>query len=334
MPVSTRTLLKIIFNTLLGVVLIFAWLQFVNFEEIITTISSANFLFLIPAFLFMFLSLFVRSIRLKIFLEPVKKVSIRDLTFLNGVALMLNFLIPIRAGEFVKGFYLHTQYNLPLGKSIIWVFLDRFIDFVMVLVMASILLFLIPTQLDTPFAVTVTLIAVGVILATYLITYQAQLARSVISFFQKLLVFPVLKVNFERISHFFLETFSLLKRPGPDIVKLAGLSFLSYMADAFIWYFTFVSLGYPQKYVIMFLGQLLSALTYLIPAAPGYVGSAEASGSLILSGVFNIPVNLSSAMIVLFHVCTIVYVLVLGIVSVYGLKINLDMILKKALNRG
>ena len=83
----------------------------------------------------------------------------------------------------------------------------------------------------------------------------------------------------------------------------------------------------------MYFGQLLSALTYLIPAAPGYVGSAEASGSLILSGILGIDNNLASAMIVLTHVSTAIFVIIYGLVSIFNLKIDLGFILKKTFKR-
>ena len=83
----------------------------------------------------------------------------------------------------------------------------------------------------------------------------------------------------------------------------------------------------------MYLGQLLSALTYLIPAAPGYIGSAEASGLLIFSGIFGINTNLASSMTVLFHIASGVFVLFYGLISVFSLKLDLRLILKKALKK-
>src|SRR5437016_979978 len=105
-------MLKIIFNALLGLILILIWLHFVNVRQIVSTLSKANFIYLGPIFLLMFLSPAVRSLRLKIFLSEIKKISLKDLFFLNGVAMCLNFFIPIRAGEIAKGIYLNTYHHL------------------------------------------------------------------------------------------------------------------------------------------------------------------------------------------------------------------------------
>lgn len=327
-------MIKVLFNTSLGIVLIFIWSRFVNLEEIFQTISNLNPITLIPVFLFMLLSPIIRALRLKIFLSEIKKIPLKDLIFLNGVAQMLNFFIPIRAGEIAKGVYLNTKFGLNLGKSIIWIFLDRFVDFLVVLMLASLLLLLIPTSLSITVIIIITIILTLALVLTYLAIFQKDFAKKLISFLRHILIEKHIKLYFELFSHFVLESFSILRRHPRDLLLIILTTVIAYGVDAFIWYFTFISLGVNQNFFKMYLGQLLSAFTYLIPAAPGYVGSAEASGLLILSGVFSINNNLASAMIVLFHILSAIFVLAFGLISVYSLKINLGLILRKALRKG
>lgn len=330
---SRGTTLKIIFNTLLGALLVYIWLQFVDLKEIISQISEVKLLNLVPVFLFMLASPVLRAVRLKIFLYPIKNLPLKDLIFLNGAAMMLNFLIPIRAGEIAKGVYLNNQYDLSLGKSLVWVFLDRFVDFLTVLMIASVLLLLIPTNLPATLALTLIIIFILVIVVVYLMIYKIDFARKMFKFLQYLLIVKIIKIYFEHIYEFFLDTFAILRRTHLDIGKLFLVTILAYVVDAAIWYSLFIALHNPQSYIKMYLGQLLSALTYLIPAAPGYVGSAEASGLLILSGVFGIGTNLASSMIVLFHVASALFVIIFGIISIYSLKIDLGLVLKKVLRK-
>jgi uncharacterized protein (TIRG00374 family) len=326
-------MLKILFNTVLGLVLIFIWSRFVDIGQILKTLSQVNILYLIPAVFFMFLSPALRALRLKIFLAEIKKISLKDLIYLNGVAMMLNFFIPIRAGEVAKGVYLNTNYNLDLKKSVIWIFLDRFVDFLAVLLTSVILLGFVPTSLGLKF---INILALGLtfgLVITYFAVFQVNLSRKIVRFLIPLLIEKHIKIYFEKLSNFILDSFSILKRHPKDLAMMILLSILSYGADAAIWCFIFISLNSAQDFFKMYLGQTLSALTYLIPAAPGYVGSAEASGLLILSGVFKLDSNLASAMIVLFHILSALFILVYGILSVFFLKIDLGVIFKKALNR-
>lgn len=327
-------MIKILFNTLLGIVLILIWSKFVNLGQILSNLSKVNPLNLAPVFVFMLLSPIIRAIRLKIFLSEIKKISLKDLIFLNGVAMMLNFFIPIRAGEIAKGVYLNTQYHLSLGKAIIWTFIDRFVDFLVVLLLAAVLLLLLPTALSITFIIIITIILIIVLATTYLAVFQLNFARKIIIFLRPLLIVNSIKIYFDKFTSFILDAFTILDRHPKDLALMMLVTILAYGADAAIWYFGFIALGFPQDFLKMYLGQMLSALTYLIPAAPGYVGSAEASGLLILSGVFGIETNLASAMTVLFHLLSAVFVLGFGLISVFSLKINLSLILKKALNRG
>jgi len=327
-------MLKILINTLIGVVLVLIWAHFVNLGEIIQTISRLSLTGLIPVFVFMLVSPILRATRLKIFLSETKKIPLLDLIFLNGVAMVLNFFIPIRMGEIAKGVYLNTKFDLPLGKSIIWIFLDRFVDFLTVLALAAGLFLIVPTSLSITFVVIITVILTIALITTYLAIFNKKLAQSIVGRVKHILIFNGIKIYFDRFTKFILDSFSILNRHPKDLILLILITILAYGADAAIWYFTFISLGNPQNYLKMYLGQLLSALTYLIPAAPGYVGSAEASGLLILSGIFGINNNLASAMTVLFHIASALFVIVFGLISIFSLKLDLGLIFKKAFRKG
>ncbi len=324
---------KIIFNTLLGLSLIFIWSRFVSLGQIVATLSRVNLVYLGPIFLFMLLSPILRAIRLKVFLSEIKKIALKDLIFLNGVAMCLNFFIPIRAGEIAKGIYLNTHYNLNLGKSVIWIFLDRFVDFLVVLLLSALLLNFVPTTLPITFKTTVAAVFMVALIITYLAIFQIKLARKIVNILKAFLIEKNIKIYFDRFTSFILDSFSILDRHPKDLTLMISITIVSYAVDATIWYLTFIALGFPQDFWKMYLGQLLSALTYLIPAAPGYIGSAEASGLLILSGIFGITANLASAMIVLAHITTAIFVIIYGLFSIFSLKIDLRVILNKALKR-
>jgi len=326
-------MIKILLNTLLGLVLIFIWSRFVNLRQIANIISGTNLLYLGPIFFLLLLSPIIRALRLKIFLAEVKKVKLLDLIFLNGVAIMLNFFIPIRAGEIAKGIYLNTNYQLNLGKSVIWIFLDRFVDFLIVLLLATGFLLVVPTSLGTKFTIMVSIIFILASGFAYLVIFQLKFSQKLAQILKNLLIQKHIRVYFEKFSNFILESFKILDRHPKDLFFMVLLTVLAYCSDGAIWYFMFISLGSHQNYLKMYLGQLLSALTYLVPAAPGYVGSAEASGLLIFSGVFGINADLASATTVLFHIIVAIFTLLFGLLSVFLLKIDLGLILKKALNR-
>lgn len=324
-------MIKIIINSLIGAILVIIWLQFVDLPAILKSLSQVNVSYLGLIAIFIFLSQAIRAVRLKIFLLPIKNIPTKNLIFLNALAAMINFLIPIRAGEVVKGIYLNQTYNLPVAKSLIWIFLDRFIDFLLVLFLIGPLLLIFPTNLPVSF----TYLALGIfiinLILVYLLIFQVSFSKKIAKFLSNLLIFNYIKRYFDRFINFLFETFSILKRRPTELSLFFALGILAYGADAAIWYICFAALGVNQDYFKMYFAQVLSALTYLIPAAPGYVGSAEASGLLIFSGILRIEPNLASAMIILFHLLIAIFIPGFGLISLYLLKLDLGLIFKKAL---
>jgi uncharacterized protein (TIRG00374 family) len=164
--------------------------------------------------------------------------------------------------------------------------------------------------------------------------FQLNFSKKLSKFLSTLLIEKHIKIYFERVSNFILDSFSVLKRHPKDLFYMVFLTVFAYGADAGVWYFSFVALGINVEFIKMYLAQLMSALTYLIPAAPGYVGSAEASGLLILSGLLGIDNNSASSMTVLSHISSAVFILIFGLLSVFILKLELGLIFQKALKRG
>lgn len=327
---SKSNLIKIGFNTLIGVSAIILWLQFVDLESISGVLNQANYYWLLPATFFLWLSQAIKAYKLKYFLAPIKNISLSDMIALNGVALLLNFFIPIRAGELGKGLYLNKTYSIPVSKSVVWIFIDRFLDFLVIFILTPVLLLFVPTTLGTSFLIISTMLALTFTIITYLTVFKKNLSTKLLYIFTQFLVFGFLKRSFQKVYLHFLEMFQILNRPIKDLSILGLLSVLSYVADAAVFYFSFLSINSDQSFLNMLLAQLLSALTFLIPAAPGYVGSLEASGLVIFTGVLGIEQNLGSGMMILFHALTAVFAAFWGLVCLYALKLNLGTLIRKA----
>ena len=78
---------------------------------------------------------------------------------------------------------------------------------------------------------------------------------------------------------------------------------------------------------------MLNSLTFLIPAAPGYVGSAEAAGL----AVFNLGLGFEktgvAAATLLYHAFVLIFMLIFGLLGLYFLKFDLRKVWTKITNR-
>lgn len=321
-------MLRISLNTFLGVVLVLVWLRFVNLQEVIATLKTVKPNFLILFFFFVLVSTVFRGLRLKLLLNEVK-VPVINMVALGFVSQLLSFFIPIRAGEITKSVYLSTQYTLPFGKTVVWVFIDRFLDFFGVLLLIVMLLPLVPSKLGEGVWLVGVMGLAGVVGVALLSIYSQSKAQQFFLFCSKFLIFKKVKEMFLKLANTVIEGFLVLRRDRREIGGLIGLTILSLISDSLIWFFMFLSLGENIGLLTAVLGTQLSALTFLIPAAPGYVGSLEASSLAVWSLSLNVSSQLASAVAVLFHILTVVALLIFGFISIYFLKFDLGLVWKK-----
>lgn len=319
---------RILINTFFGVVLVFIWTRFVNISEIAEILQRVEIKFALIFIAFFVFSAIMRAFRLKLLLGK-NKLPFKDILMLNLLCQFLSFMIPIRAGEITKSAYLTSQFDLPLGKSLIWVFVDRFFDFWVVLFLIAILLPFIPTGLPESSVKLIPFLFLGLTLVFVVAVLSERFFKSITNRFASFLIVEKIKNIFIRITNTIIEGVGVLRRPTRETAALLGFTFLATLGDAGIWLTSFAAVGADLGVLKIVLGTALAALTFLIPAAPGYVGSAEAAGLAIFSGVLGVEANLASAVVVFFHILTVVVILVGGITSLYLLKFDLKLVWKK-----
>lgn len=167
---NTKNLIRILVNSVLGIVLITFWLNLVDIQAIARTLSKIN-PWMLPLPIICFATAgFLRGLRLKILLAEYK-LPVLKLWFLTMLGQLLSFTIPIRVGEVAKGAYLSTNYNIGFGKSVVWVFMDRFIDFWFTAMLALLLIILIPTQFPSNLKPLLTIVVLTFTISTFLLLY-------------------------------------------------------------------------------------------------------------------------------------------------------------------
>lgn len=329
---SKKNLIRVLINSLVGLILVLFWIKVVDVNVILVKLAKVNLLTVLPFILFFAVSNFLRSVRLKLLLRQFK-IPLKNVILLNYLSQVFSYIIPLRAGEISKGVYLSTQYKVNFSKALIWVLLDRFLDFWLVLVMVLLLLSFVPTNLPDNLKFTIIALIAPLTAAFFLIIFAPLLMKKYLSMFCKLLFISTLKKLSTRFVSFIIDTTSLLKRDFWVGVFLIVLTLGALISDGLGWFVFFAVVFEKADFMPILLGSLLSTLTYLIPAAPGYVGSAEASGLAVFSYGLGLDATLTSVAVVLNHGLTFFCILFFGIASLYLLKFDVSLVWKKFKNR-
>lgn len=328
-----KTLIRIFINTAVGLVLIYFWLKIVNIDEVLQALEGFNPAILIPAVVFFGLASILKALRFKILLSKVVNIPAGKVINLTFLSQLLSFTIPIRLGEVAKGVYLSSEYGIHFGKAVVWVFLDRFLDFWAVLALSLLLLLIVPTDLPSNM---ISLLLACVISASSLvimIVLKPEYFRHITKLLSVLFITKFLKSRFLGLSFFMIDCFALLKNsPGKNLAILT-LSVLAAFTEGVCWYLILYAFFPGLSILKVWLGSMLTALTFIIPAAPGYVGSAEAAGLAVFSYGLGLDKTFVSAGTIVFHALSLVFILSSGIFGLYMLKFNLKLVWRKLLKK-
>jgi len=66
-------------------------------------------------------------------------------------------------------------------------------------------------------------------------------------------------------------------------------------------------------------GYALFAITFIVPGAPGYIGSMEAFGSLVFGAALGIPQAASASVVLIFHALNALLLGILGGIAIWAL---------------
>ncbi len=325
---SHKLVLRVVFSSLLGIFLIILWAHFVNFSYLFARLKTADLQLASLFFVLFVVSGTGRGFRLKTLLKKYS-LPFKNIVMLTFLGQFLSFFIPVRAGEITKSAYLTSRYDLPLGKTITWIFIDRFLDFLAVLFFIAWLIFLVPNRLskDTP------LIAAGLFAVFLLFFIAAVLAQSVLKkvlmFASRFLVFPKIKKGFLSFSTHIVDGFEVLRQGWGILVVVIGLTVFVTLSDSLMWFFVFRSVGVSVNFETGLFGNCLTALTFLIPSTPGYIGSAEAAATGVFAAVLGVNINAASAGAVLMHLMTALALLAAGLSAIYLLDFDLGTVWTK-----
>ncbi|MDY7038031.1 MAG: lysylphosphatidylglycerol synthase transmembrane domain-containing protein, partial [Thermodesulfobacteriota bacterium] len=117
--------LTVFFSIAVGLLFVGIWLYIIDFSEMLTAFKSVRVSFFFPLGIFFILMYFLRSLRWKIIVSPIQKITIFESFNLCMTNYFVNFLIPVHAGELAKSLLLRKMKGTPVAKSLPTVYIDK-----------------------------------------------------------------------------------------------------------------------------------------------------------------------------------------------------------------
>ena len=316
---------KIIIGIILGVILLFVWIKVINIKEVLGYLKKINlFYIIIASFLYLF-SYFVRSLRWRIILSPVCNLKVKKVYFLWMAGFFLNYLIPIRAGELAKSYFLKRTEGKAISRTLPSVFIDKVFDSLSIFVVIALVPFL-NVDISKPLLILIEILLIVVFIGLGILILSAVKKDLVVSFFQKFLFFVPKKYKnkFFEIVEIFVEGIGLFKHHYYILPTLILLTFTSVVIDSFYFLCMFRAFGQIIPYPLILFGYTLIYLSYILPTPPAQIGSNELIMVIIFSVGLGLNKEMVSAVMTFAHLLTGVLITIVGLISLSYIGVKLS----------
>src|SRR5467141_2916158 len=303
-------------QTAFALALLVLWLRTVSLGEVLNNARVHSWLaVLLMLFLFLVTSL-IRARRWLLLLRPLAPVGMVRAFAMNAAAGLLNYVLPIRSGDAMRGWWLWRRHRVPPGSALATIVIDKACDLAGVAVVLAVLavvaatgLVRAPRGLLGAAALAVALLAA--VLGTALVGPRIARSRLVRRFLPERVAAGLAGQAFAfRAGARGLWTPALTGR-------LAALTAVALLIDAFNFTLLFTAVGVDVPMLKAMAAYPALLLSFAVPAGPGYLGNLEVAGALVLGGGLGLAPAVAAGAIVLYHAITAGNVLVLGLLSFF-----------------
>jgi len=301
-------------QTAFGLLLLWLWLRTVSLPEVAGHARVQNWWPVVLMVALFLLTSVIRARRWLLLLRPLAPVGMVRAFAMNAAGGLLNYVLPIRTGDAARAWWLWRRHRIPAGSALATIVIDKVCDLAAVaVVLAGLELVALTGVVRAPRgllgAAAVALALLAAVLGTALL--GPRIARSRIA---RRLLPARLASGLAGQAFAFRAGARGLWTPALAM-RLAGLTALALLIDAFNFTLLFAALGVevaPLKAMAAYPALLLS---FAVPAGPGYLGNLEVAGSLVLGGGLGLGPAVAAGAIVLYHAITAGNALTLGLLS-------------------
>jgi len=316
---------RLLLGLVISAVCVYLAFRHVDFSSMLLALESANYWWLLPAVGLMFLSLWLRAIRWRYFMEPIKPVDFPKLFSAMMIGYMANNVFPLRLGEFLRAYAIGKSAGVSKAASFATIVVERIIDLLSLLAILALTVFYhtFPDWIETAGW----LIFAGslgfVVFVVFLMERTEQTLR-VVEIILKPLP-PRLVQQARTILRSFLDGFAVFKR-AEHYWTIAWQSIVMWLAYAGIVYVTLLSFHLQTAYDLPWITSLvvlvMVSIGIMIPSSPGYVGTYHLL-CIQAMAFFSVPASEAAGFAVVLHVVNFIPVTLVGLV--YFWKENLQL---------
>ena len=299
-----------------------AWMAFtIQWGEVLRYMSDVNYLVFFPVTLVFFLHHSLRSLRWRLLIQDGEGIGFQKL--FEGIIIgnFANFILPLRAGEFVRPFMLSRQTDIQFGASFVSIVIERFFDLTTVLLLFGVTLLMLELPDWTVHgAIALGSIVVGIIIFITLGTFLPVQLMRIVDFFLRFFPEALAKPLRAFVSEFLRG--AKVINSAPKFAKIILLTLAVWGSWIVFGYVSLALIDGPVTWELSLALTVIVALAVAAPSAPGFIGIYQ-TGCIAAFLACGSTQELAVAYAILSHLFQYVIYIALGIFILF--KNNLSM---------
>lgn len=299
--------------------------------EVRRALAGADYRYLPAALALYFAGVWVRALRWRHLLAPVRAVRARTLFPIVAIGYMANNVLPWRLGELVRGYALRERAGVPTSASLATIAVERLFDGLTMLGFLLLASFFIPLNDELRRLAFVATAVFGLLLAALVVAVRsARLRHWGLGLAARVLPEPV-GTRLAALVENFVGGLRVLHTKG-DLAAVAGFSVATWALESSMYYALAPAFGLPLGPAGSLLTTAVANLATLIPSTPGYVGVFEAGVQVVLHGLLKIDRELALSYAIAVHAALYFPITLVGLY--YWARAHLSLRAVRAIGEG
>jgi len=310
---------RLIIGCLIGVVFLYLAGRKVDFSLMWEAFTKVNYGFVLVAVPLVFFSHFLRALRWRYLMDPIKRVDLASLFSALLIGYMANILMPAHLGELLRAYVLGKKRGVSASSTFATIVVERIID------VFALLLLMVFAVFVYPFPDWINKAGYAMLIGTVGLFVFLILLKKYFAFFERfvrLFLKPLPKKLQEKLGRgirsFVLGLVPL--RSAWDYPVVAVLSVVIWACYGFIihlvlYAFDFVSV-YHLPWSTSLIVLVVTTIGIVVPSSPGYVGTYHWLCQISLA-MFGVPAGPALSFAILTHGVNFLPVLIAGLILAY-----------------
>jgi glycosyltransferase 2 family protein len=278
--------------------------------------AQANYFLLAAAAVLSTLMFPLRARRWRTILDPIApKLPLGPLWRATAIGMMINNVVPARAGEPARAFALTREVpTLTFSAVMASLVVDRVFDALVVLLLMAVAIVApgAPAGMGGIVgrgAIVMVAAAVGLLAALYALVFFPQMLIRVFELLARK-VSPAVEVRGAEMLRSFAHGLSILKSPA-HFAAVFWWTLLHWLLQPVAFWIGFKAVGIEVPFLAALLVQGAIVIGVSVPSSPGFFGLFETAAAIGL-GVYGISETAAATWAVVFHVASFIPITVIG----------------------